>query len=387
MSAAHDNTRALFDPADPAYWDAYYDNHKTPSVAPVSFARNNAQECCDELRAFAGERLPTGIPSLDAMCRGGILPARVLTYCGAPGACKTGLVAWQIFRWASAGHPVTFVAADEYRTAITIRLGQMLGLPREQLENGDSAAVTELEPLLGALPIRLVDPSSGEVLEDAAAELAARAVVAGKTGVLALDSVQTLRSRGSDAADSPRARVDAVCGAVREVTNRGRLITLVTSEVARNFYRQMSLEGDMNPLAAGKESGKIEYMGDVQLVLTSVKGSGDLIDVSVPKNRIKDPLKPKQLRLRWDFVCATVTEVERPAEATKAAATPEEELDEKTGVVLGYIVEHPGAPGKAHLAEALRLRERTVAVAVDKLLEEHRIENRGNKSKPRLHAI
>jgi hypothetical protein len=66
--------------------------------------------------------------------------------------------------------------------------------------------------------------------------------------------------------ETPRARVDAVADAIRAARDRGILV-LATSEVNRGFYGRSKPEEQTTAMAAGKESGRIEYAAETLVVL------------------------------------------------------------------------------------------------------------------------
>ena len=120
-------------------------------------------------------------------------------------------------------------------------------------------------------------------IESAAADLDAYAKKLGKRAALIGDSLQTVRSVAARTAETPRAIIDAnVASARREAVSR-RILALFTSEMARAGYRnEQSAEG-FNDMAAGKESGSIEYQARTQIVLRPVKDQLGVIHVNVPK--------------------------------------------------------------------------------------------------------
>jgi KaiC/GvpD/RAD55 family RecA-like ATPase len=276
----------------------------------------------------AGPRLTTGFATFDAACRGGLPMQRVVVVGGAPGAAKTTTVAQWALRWATQGVPVAFLAADEEAGGILVRWGQACGLSLDDLEAGSAATKAKLTHELDALSLDLVDSedaSESITIERVSTELAAKRG-AGHSSVLIVDSIQMAKAIGTESIDSPRERIDAVVKALKRAAKRDGHLVIVTSELARAAYRG---DNEINPLAAFKESGSIEYGVGTALVLRTVDGEPSLIDVSIPKNRIGRSADAKRpFRMRLDFARATLTEVALPAEARTDPAGRAEALEE-----------------------------------------------------------
>lgn len=92
---------------------------------------------------------------------------------------------------------------------------------------------------------------------------------------------------------------------MKDAAKIGRHLVIATSELARGAYRNQQSADDTNPLAAFKESGGIEYGFGLALVLRSRKGTNDLVDVAVAKNRFGGEKPPMLLRLNFDRAAVT----------------------------------------------------------------------------------
>src|SRR6478735_670912 len=217
-----------------------------------------------------GPRIPTGLETLDTACRGGLCTGSLWVFGGAPGAGKTTLLCQLALYRLAAGDHVVLLAADESPQGLALRLGQLLGYDRDALEGGDTA---DAEVALDAYGERLW------ILDGAEWTVEAAALLLPPGGVLLVDSIQTLRAAGTEGAE-PRARVDAVVHALKSATRIG-LLVLATCELARGAYRSNDPAQRTNSLAAFKESGAIEYGMDGALVLRTVSGEPDLVDVEV----------------------------------------------------------------------------------------------------------
>lgn len=302
---AHDAATASREPA----WGSMLGTTPAATRAP----RKTLAERFQGLTA-QGTQLRTGLATLDTATRGGLRTGKVVFVGGAPGACKTAMVVQLAVRWAGLNIPVSFIAADEEADAIAIRIGQMGGLVREHLEAGTShaieAASSRASDELAAL--ELVDgEDEGAYIEDVAASLRKRA--GDGPAVLVVDSLQTAAIRAKIGRESRREEIDAVVGALKAAAKRHGLLVVATTELARGSYRSKNTAEQIDDLAAAKESGGIEYAASLLLVLRSVAGTPNRVDVAMPKNRLGQKLP---FRFALDFERATIAEVERPADKT-----------------------------------------------------------------------
>jgi replicative DNA helicase len=329
-------------------------------------------------------RLATGLASLDKACRGGFAVPRLVVIGGAPGAGKTALVVWIGVTLAQAGVPVVMLAVDEGADDILLRVALLLGVDVERLEAGDEIEWDTFESNLSPLPLTLLDGDEGWTIETAAAHLAT--FTADQPGVLVVDSAQTVDAKGTVEAESPRTRADAVVRSLKHVVRSNPFLVLATSELARGAYRSRNTADQINDLAAFKESGSIEYAAQTAVVLRSVPDGGGAVDVAIPKNRGG----------KKDGFCieidqrTRVREVDAPSEPDKAESRAAKITDD-AATVLAVIVQKPGLPGKAAIRTAVRasgasLGNERVDAALERLLDQHRVENRGTETRPRFHA-
>jgi replicative DNA helicase len=306
-----------------------------------------------------GMRIPLGIKTLDEACRGGLLPGKILIVGGAPGAGKTTFVTQKAHELAKRGIHVAVLAADEDAEGLLIRIGQNENLCREDLEDGSDAARAELVQRVRELPLMLVDAEDeGGTVEAVAEELAKRAAKA--PSVLIVDSVQTCRAIGMDIVDNPRARADLVMVALKRMARQFGHVVVATSEVSRGWYRNSNERID--PLAAFKESGGIEYGAAVAVAMVNVKGEDDLVDVVVAKNRLgrKDPF-----RLKLSFVSARFNEVEPSDEKDE---TPARRFENLTQQILRLLRKRTDLRSKNGVFRELGGHRREVLDALDELI-------------------
>jgi KaiC/GvpD/RAD55 family RecA-like ATPase len=295
-------------------------------------------------------RLLTDLPTLDGATRGGFPTGRTIAIGGPPGACKTGLVLAMGQRWIRQGIYVAILAADEDANGLLIRMGQAEGFARDELERGAPEireAVTrrmgELDPRLYLVDAEEEDNAS---IEDVAEALRARAN--GAPAVLIIDSIQTARLRESGPSENRRDEIDAKLRCIKRAAKRFGLLVIFTTELARGAYRASRPAWQTNDLAAGKESGSIEYGVSVLIVLRAVPGADGLIDVTIPKNRLG---RRPSFRFAFDPERATISEVPMPeqpvttrsphAQASQVRASRSRRGEDLEGRIIQAVREAP----------------------------------------------
>jgi hypothetical protein len=241
------------------------------------------------------QRAPTGFPTLDAACRGGLpIPSRVIVV-GAPSAGKTALVMVLLRRFIDAGVVCGILGVDEEPDDLCIRVAQMLGFAVDGCEKRDPEVLAAIRQAAKELPLRFYDYKS--TIETAAADLAARAATLGKPAVLAVDSIQAARCDAllaSPTAPGAREVVEANVRAMRQAATDNRMLVLSTSEANRGAYRSDEAIGASDDMAAGKDSSAIEYTAQVLLMVRTPKNYPNHLRVFVPKNR-------RGIRARFEF--------------------------------------------------------------------------------------
>jgi replicative DNA helicase len=263
---------------------------------------------------FDARRVRTGLPSLDLALRGGISPGKLVVIVGAPGSCKTSLGTWMCSEAELQGACSMYVASDENRAGIVVRIGQQHGLSRDALESPMPAARKQLaDDLRTHRPnLHIIDPLRDRLtLEEAARMLHASAEAQGKLAVLVVDSLQTVHSAAPISDDSERERLNAVVNSCRTIADRG-VIVIAISEMNRGGYKSALSEQETSLLASGAGTSRIEYGADVQMSLTAVKGQDGHVDLEVNKSRLGGD-KPR-IRIAIDFARATFSETAAPPE-------------------------------------------------------------------------
>lgn len=256
-----------------------------PTDAPEGTTPRKALTFADVVAMWNAEgpvvRAPTGWETFDAAARGGLAFGRRCFIVGAPNAGKTAVLAHLANRYWREGHVVGILAVDEEPDDVTARFAQMAGFALEDTESGDPRKLAEIGEALRDDGVFLYD--HGWTIEAAAEDLGAHARAAGKKAVFVVDSVQTARSQMALKADGPRMVVMSNVQALKAVTSANKFLLLCSSEMGRGGYANEEAAKNFNDMAAGKESGDVEYAAAVQIVLRSVKGAPGIIRVKVPK--------------------------------------------------------------------------------------------------------
>jgi KaiC/GvpD/RAD55 family RecA-like ATPase len=274
-------------------------------------------------------RLPTGFPTIDAATRGGILLRKVGVIGGAPGAGKTAMLVKLAYTWLSQGIAVGILASDEDADALLIRFGQLVGVRREALEDGDCYAREKLADWCKRVPLLLADGDEDDAtLEGVSREL--RALAGTGPSVLLIDSMQTVRPekplpKGADI----RTRVNEVVRGLKRAAKADGHLVLATSEISKAGYRNRAQAENINALSAFKESGDIEYGVSLALVLVSCPGSSELVNATIVKNRLgpqKSEFIVKLNHDRADVVETTSTDL--------GAADPKFQVKQQIRAVL-----------------------------------------------------
>lgn len=329
-----------------------------------------AEMAADCLRPI-GKRYQTGFQTLDDATRGGLPLGRLVAILGAPGAGKSTFCAQIAHKMEGQGCAVVYLASDEPADGIITRLGQLEGFSREALESegaiGDAVRAGFAQRVQGRA-IAVIDPDASEdmsTIEDA--ETALVHLAGDRPRVLIVDSLQTAQCAAADIAESLREKIDAKMGLVKAITKRGALV-FVISEMARSGYRSGDRSVDTSALAAGKESGGIEYGVALLLGLRSVKGEGGLVDVEVAKNRLGGA-KP-EFRLRLDTERASLEETDMPDKETERQNAEEVQRAIVRAKVLEAVRTNHELKSKNAIHEVARGTKSANLKAIDELVKE-----------------
>lgn len=266
---------------------------------------------------------PTGFPSIDGSTMGGPVYGSRWYVLGAPDASKTALLAQLAHEYAGRGITVGMMASDEEGPDILTRLAQRVGFTRYACEAREDGALDTMDRLLGGLPLRIYPPDW--TIDRAARDLGR---IEGKR-CLIIDSIQTVKCDAELTAERELSEVQAIgkrVAALREGATAGRLIAIATSEMSRGAYKAIKRADRINPMAAGKWSGAIEYSARVMLSLECVKTDEetDVVQVEIIKN--------KHGRRRYaDRDDAIYLSLHKPTQTTKETDRPTADDDDDDG--------------------------------------------------------
>lgn len=306
----------------------------------------------------AGVRLTTGLPGIDKATRGGLMLRKLVAIGGAPGAGKTALAIQLAYRWLSEGIHVGVLAADEDADALLIRFGQLAGLNRELLEDGDPKERARLAEWCKGVPLILADGDDQETIIRVSLDL--QTAAKGLPSVLIADSIQTVKPgpmlpNGADI----RTRVNVVVTTLKAAARTHLVIT--TSELSKAAYRSKAQADNISSLSAFKESGDIEYGVGMAIVLTKRPGVDGVVDAVVAKNRMGQG--QPEIVLKLDALTSEVAEID-PKEAGLS-----DPLHFLKSEILDIIEAEGGAPiARNTLCGRIGGRRQTILQSVRELL-------------------
>lgn len=310
-----------------------------------------------------GEPIPTGIPAVDARLRSGLPTRKALVIGGTAGSGKTTLLIQAGMAASAASCAVACLMVDEGREAAIIRVGQQLGYPRAEIEEGREAVLDTLEEELAGRLLFFPDPD-GEA--DTTIEGVAEALVHAyptHRKLLLVDSIQTVRTRRPPQ-DTPsiRERVMEAARTARRLAVEHDLAVIYTSEVNRSWYRARKEEDRASDLAAFAEA-RIEFSADVLLAMRASEEDPDLVEVRVAKNRLGHRTS---FLLRLDRVRARFTEVEGDYARTVRDAAEARRMEEASEAVLRELRDNPGLT-RGQLKELVHVKAGTFCEAIKSL--------------------
>ncbi|MDB1086679.1 DNA repair protein RadA [Streptomyces sp. ACA25] len=147
----------------------------------------------------------TGVPELDRVLGGGLVPGAVVLFAGEPGVGKSTLLLDVAAKSASPERPTLYVTAEESAGQVRMRADRIGALD----DHLYLAAETDLSAVLGQLDVV-------------------------KPGLLVLDSVQTVASPEIDGAPGGVAQVREVAGALIRASKERGMSTLLVGHVTKD---------------------------------------------------------------------------------------------------------------------------------------------------------
>lgn len=319
-------------------------------------------------RTAIGERLSTGIPALDRLTGGGLLPGTLVILLGRPGSGKTTF-ALQVASGMAGPAVVGALLVDEGLVPGVRRMAQAAGFDRAALEAAEESTVEAAARALEPVPIHLLDPDSPEAtFETFVAGMAERAGV--RPQVWVLDSAQVIRVARREKDSSLRERVKELLERIASEARRRRAVALLVSQTNRAAYRSKKAAENSDPLSAGAESSSIEFMGDVACFF-----SGDVdeaVEVLLVKNRLGRPMV--SFRLEFDRERAVFREVDGQDSAAaregEAARRKRERIAKVKARILEVLRKEPDGLPTASLVDRAGARRADVVEARTELERE-----------------
>jgi replicative DNA helicase len=326
----------------------------------------------------AGEPIPTGVKALDERFRGGIRPGKVVAIGGQPYVGKTSLALQIALNAAKAGCIVRCLCPDEGPEGASIRLGQQLGVKREDLEDNVGDALDHMEQSFADLDILFPDPDE-ETLEGMIESLVAEYPEQPK--LVVLDSIQNVRTEYRS--DNIRERVGETARIAHRLARRHGLVVLFTSELNRGSYRSKRPQDRNSDMAAFAES-RLEYTFDAGLIVDPNTDDHLLVEVRLPKNRLALGSSRQSFLLRLDPARARFEAVE---DDQRASGRPEDkQVNKATEGILRQLQETPGL-SRTELYEAVGGNKKAFDTALLAARESGIVVTRQGKKRNRVEHI
>lgn len=250
-----------------------------------------------------------------------------------------------------------------------MRFYQMAGGERDDLERDDPKgeyARAKARELAEGRRIYFADTTIA--VEDAVDEFLK---IAGEgTPYVIADSIQSLVTKAGYGLDNPRERINANLGVLKQYANRGAVV-IFTSEMSRQGYRG-GRDGNIDALAAGKESGSIEYTVDALIALRPDKAMRGFVNAEIAKNRMGGLA---EFRLRLDFQTARMTEVAMPDRDASEEAREAAKLNEIAAKIAKKVrTSKTPIKSRNQLWNVMGGNKAALLRAVDRLVDEGRLE-------------
>jgi DNA repair protein RadA/Sms len=157
-----------------------------------------------EVRAEEAERIPTGVPELDRVLGGGLVPASLVLVGGEPGVGKSTLLLSALGAVASGGRRALLVTGEESVAQVKLRAGRLGGTDGVEI-----LAETELEAVCDTLERE-------------------------RPSVCVIDSVQTLYSSELGSAPGSVAQVREAAGRLLRVAKEHGVATILVGHVTKD---------------------------------------------------------------------------------------------------------------------------------------------------------
>lgn len=280
------------EPLDPAVIHAAYD--ALASVAALA-RRSEPSAQPQTLGAVAAdywariearrEALSTGLAALDDALGGGFQPGRLVALLGGPGAGKTALANQIAEHIADSGRPVVYLTLEDGAPVLLAKtLARLADLDFKALLSGREhrarvdSALAALARRRSAERLLYVDDTgrlslaqlAGIARAHFAQHDAERAGASGGgPGLLVVDYLQrwARAQRGADPRAELRQQVSTAADALSNLARELGCTVLALSSMNRASGYGLGKNGNVNAIAAGKESGDLEYSADVLMAI------------------------------------------------------------------------------------------------------------------------
>ena len=216
--------------------------------------------------------LGTGIKQLDLLT-GGFFGVAVIQ--GAPASCKSTLALQAALNNAQNGVPTLVIDRENGEGRLRTRiLCQVSGLPADEILKCDKDELRGYVKKLQSLPL-FIETQASLTPKDLRVYIDEMMLMTEGPVLVVLDSLQRLPRIEPELRQNINAwllEIDQM-----KLDYKGRLVIILTSEKGRPSYGQASLSG-------GKESGTIEYAGEIVIDMVPYEEQG-VISATVVKNR------------------------------------------------------------------------------------------------------
>jgi len=315
-----------------------------------------------------GDPVPTGWAPLDRQLRGGgIPPGRVVVIGGPPFSGKTTVVCSAALKM-SERMPVFGLFSDEGRTQAAVRFAVMLGIPLAEIDADPAGSSARVKEILGERSIHLLKPDTENSYAENVVAQARKLTSPGEPALIILDSVQTVLTKRPDeneAPESPRLAAKRLVMACRAWADELRYTFILTSQANRGFYRSKKDDENSAAIAAFSESGAIEYMADIALVLSLPDEQSEIVKVRFVKNRLKGSIKSFQQRYSAETGQMAEVDDQAAEDAEHEAATAR--LAPIKAAVMRILAKSSDGLSTANLAEMSGKRKADIVAAVQSL--------------------